>query len=316
MTEKPVTILIPAYRPDRIIGTVGTLARQEFKGFRVRIGLDPASGFTMPDLTFAGLDLEIVHHPSRLGWVGNVNALLRTVDTPYFVVLAHDDGLSPDFLKGAVAALDRAPDAVVAHGTTEHRGVVRAGELAATPSIQGTPFQRMEEFIRRGPHHAELGWRGLIRRDALPGVPRLRTRLSDGQFSNTLFSLELLLYGNSVFVEHIRYIKDTGPAGLSRELVGRAAKEKSVMLADNLACLAVALAEAGDRLSPAERETLLTGYAHWLLALQGTWNVLLDEGDSSGRPFRDLREPVARFVSRALFSCLADEPRFGDSAEG
>lgn len=308
MTARLVTVLIPAYRPDRIIQTLDSLARQEFREFRVRIGLDPSSGYTMPHLPFADLDLEIVQHPSRLGWVGNVNALLETVDTPYFVIVAHDDGLSPDFLKAAVRALEGAPDAVVAHGTTEHRGVVRAGELATTASIRGTPFERIQEYIKRGPDRAELGWRGLIRRALLPEVPRLRTRLSDGQFSNTLFSLELLLFGNSIFVEDIRYIKDTGPAGLSRELVGRPANEKSAMLADNLACLAVALAEAGDRLSPAERETLLAAYAHWLLMLQGTWNVLADESDSGSRPFHELREPVARFVARALLSSVAEEP--------
>lgn len=308
MTGRLVTVLIPAYRPGRILETLGTLARQEFKDFKIRIGLDPSPGYTMPDLSFADLDIEIVQHPARLGWVGNVNALLRSIDTPYFVIVAHDDGLSPDFLKAAVAALDGAPDAVVAHGTTEHRGVVRAGELHTTASICGTPFERLQEYIRRGPDRAELGWRGLIRRAALPGLPRLRVRLSDGQFSNTLFSLELLLHGNSIFVEGIRYIKDTGPAGFSRELVGRPANEKSAMLADNLACLAVALAESGDRLSPAERETLLTDYAHWLLMLQGTWNVLVDENDSGGRPFHQLREPVARFVARALLSSVAEEP--------
>lgn len=309
MTARPVTVLIPAYRPDRIVDTVGTLARQDFKEFRVRIGCDHAPGYTLPDLPFDDLDLEVVQHSKRLGWVGNVNALIASVDTPYFVVVAHDDGLSPGFLGAAVRALDVVPDAVVAHGDTEHRGVVRAGELATTATIRGTPFQRAAEFIRRGPHRAELGWRGLVRREALPQAPRLRVRLSDGQFANTLFSLELLLYGNSVSLDGIRYIKNTGAAGFSRDLVGRSADVKSSMLADNLACLAAALADAGKRLSLAERETILTEYTQWLLMLQGPWNVLADERDSSRRQFRDLREPVARFVAHALLSSVADGPQ-------
>jgi len=312
MNAKPVTVLVPAYRPDRIAETIDTLARQEFKEFRVRVGSDYAPGYTLPDLLCDELDVEVVHHSRRLGWVGNVNALLASVDTPYFVIVAHDDGLSPGFLMAAVQALESCPDAVVAHGATEHRGVVRAGELATTGSICGTPFERVGEFIRRGPHRAELGWRGLIRRNALPREPRLRARLSDGQFANTVFSLELLLYGNSVSLEGIRYVKNTGPAGLSRDLVSRSVDEKSSMLADNLACLAVALAEAADRLSFAERETILTDYTIWLMTLQGPWNVLANERDSSRRRFGDLRAPVARLLARSLLSSMSVEPRPSD----
>ncbi len=309
MTTSPVTVIVPAYRPDRIVDTIGTLAQQDFKAFKVRIGYDHAPDYTPPDVSFDGLDIEIVKHPQRMGWVGNVNTLLASVDTPYFLILAHDDGLSPDFLGIAVRALEDNPCAVVAHGETEHRGTVRVGEIAKTGSICGTPFKRVLEFIRRGPHTAELGWRGLIRRAALPHKPQLRTRRSDGQFSNTLFALEQLIYGNSISIEGIRYIKNTGPTGLSRDLVGRPTNEKSVMLADNLACLAIALREAEDRFCLAESETILTEYALWLLSLQGTWNVLADERDSSRRRLRDVRPQVAGFVARALLSSLADESR-------
>ena len=308
MTTRLLTVLVPAYRPDRILETAESLAVQGFQDFVLRVGYDHADDFEPPELPEAGYTLDVLKHPRRLGWVGNVNALLATVDTTYFIVVAHDDALSPDFLATAIQAMERTADAVVAHGVTEHRGI-RGGEMAQTDSIVGSPFERMAEFIRRGPHRAELGWRGVIRREALPTVPRLRNRLSDGQFANTLFALELMCYGDSISLDGIRYIKNTSPKGLSRDFVSRSADAKSRMLADNLACFAQALAEAGDRLNLNQRELLLTEYAHWLLKLQGPWNVLADEKDSSRRRLRDVREPIARFVARALFSSLTGPPQ-------
>ncbi|PWK55849.1 glycosyltransferase family 2 protein [Silicimonas algicola] len=309
MTARLLTVLVPAYRPDRIVETVQSLADQGFQDFVVRVGYDRADDYEPPDLPRAQFDLDVVQHPRRMGWVGNANALLATVDTPYFVVVAHDDTLSQTFLADAVEAMEREPDAVVVHGVTEHRGMVRAGEVSQTDAIVGSAFERMSEFIRRGPHRAELGWRGLIRREALPTVPHLRTRLSDGQFSNTLFALELLCYGESVSLDGIRYIKNTSSKGLSRDLVSRSADAKSRMLADNLACLADALAAAGDRLDLDQREHLLTEYAHWLLKLQGPWNILADEKDSSRRKLRDVRGQVASFVARALLSSVSGHAR-------
>ena len=308
MTARLLTVLVPAYRPDRIVETVQSLADQGFQDFVVRVGYDHADDYEPPELPRAGFDLDVLQHPRRMGWVENANTLLATVDTPYFIVVAHDDALSPHFLAAAVQAMERTPDAVVVHGVTEHRGI-RGGELSQTDSIVGSAFERMSEYIRRGPHRAELGWRGLIRREALPTVPHLRTRLSDGQFSNTLFALELLGYGDSVSLDGIRYIKNTSSKGLSRDLVSRPADAKSRMLADNLACLADALAAAGDRLDLDQREHLLTEYAHWLLKLQGPWNILADEKDSSRRKLRDVRGQVASFVARALLSSVSGHAR-------
>ncbi len=308
MTAPLVTVLVPAYRPDRIVETVESLVAQGFQNFVLRVGYDHADDYEPPDLPRADFALDILQHRRRVGWVGNVNALLATVDTPYFIVVAHDDALSPDFLASAVQAMERSPGAVVVHGVTEHRGI-RGGELSQTDAIAGTSFERMSEFIHRGPHFAELGWRGLIRREALPMMPRLRTRLSDGQFANTLFALELLCYGDSLSLERIRYIKNTSPKGLSRDLVSRSADAKSRMLADNLACLADVLGDAGDRLDLDQREHLLTEYAHWLLRLQGPWNILADEKDSSRRKLRDVRGQVASFVARALLSSVSGRVR-------
>jgi len=308
VTASLVTVLVPAYRPDRIVETVESLVAQEFQDFVLRVGYDHADYYEPPELPRAEFALDVLQHRQRVGWVGNVNALLATVETPYLIVVAHDDALSPDFLAKAVQAMERSPDAIVVHGVTEHRGI-RGGEFAQTDSIAGTSFERMSEFIRRGPHFAELGWRGLIRREALPGKPRLRTRLSDGQFSNTLFALELLCYGDSISLDGIRYIKNTSSKGLSRDLVSRSADAKSRMLADNLACLAEVLSDAGDRLNLDQREYLLTEYAHWLLKLQGPWNILADEKDSSRRRLRDVRGQVASFVARALLSSVSGHTR-------
>jgi hypothetical protein len=297
-----VTVLVPAYKPDeRLLSTLESLRAQTYPETRILLSMDHVRGHRPPRLPEMS-NLTTIAQPSRLGWVAHVNTLVRQVRTPLFMVLAHDDRVTPRYIERCVNLLSRAPEASVAHGAVGHFGV-RGGEVATTSSIRGSPFARVMEFIRRRPHQAELGWRGVARSTALRAGLRLRTRRSDGMFSNTLWALELLVHGESRVCETEYYEKHTAPDGLSRLYHRRSVEERSAMLADNVACLVDVVQAAG--FTAEEQEQVVTAYVEWLLALQGNWNVVSDERNSDRPPYAEVRPHIARFVAGTVVAATA-----------
>ena len=209
-----VTVLIPSYRPDhRFVRTLESIRDQTHRAVWVNASIDPAHGHTMPQLPQFP-NLTVIHRTTRLGWVGNTNALLATVRTPLFLMLSHDDTLTPDYLEKCVAALSPEPDAVVAHGSVRHHGLRQDAQTSA--SICGTRIERIKTFFRRGPHLAELAWRGVSRSWQLERGLRLRAKRSDGHLSNTLWALESVCHGASIDVPGIFYDRFVEADGLSR----------------------------------------------------------------------------------------------------
>ena len=120
-----VTVLVPAYRPGApFMGCLESLAAQTHPRVKVRVSLDYAPDHSLPELP--ALPHLILHRQSeRLGWVGNVNWLLGRIDTPYAMVLSHDDQLSPSFIAEAAAVLKQRPEVVVVHGEVRYFGIGR-----------------------------------------------------------------------------------------------------------------------------------------------------------------------------------------------
>ena len=296
-----VTVIIPTYRPDaRFVRALECLQAQTHAAVYVNVSVDPAPGHVMPRLPDMPR-LRIIHQPTRLGWVGNTNALLPTVQTPLFLPLSHDDTITPGYIERCVAPLTANPQAVVAHSGFRNRGV-REDEMT-TPSITGSRRERLKTYLDRGPHRAELGWHGVIRSELIGRGLRLRTRRSDGHLSNTLWVLEMLCHGDSLDAPGECYDRYIEPDGLSRQFHKRSTAERSAMLADNAACLLDMARDVG--LPADETEWVMTRWIQWLLELQGNWNVLADEPRSDHRTLEETRPALARFVANVALS-LAD----------
>jgi hypothetical protein len=58
----------------------------------------------------------------RLGWIGNVNALLRAADGDFVFFALHDDPLEPTYVERLVGALETHPRAVLAFADVEAVG--------------------------------------------------------------------------------------------------------------------------------------------------------------------------------------------------
>jgi len=300
-----VTVIIPTYRPDaRFVRTLESIAAQTHAAVFVNVSVDPAPGHEMPKLPDVPR-LTVFHQPARLGWVGNTNALLPTVRTPLFTALSHDDTLTPNYIEKCVAELSASPQAIVAHGAFRNHGA--RDDHFATPSISGPRHERLKEFIRRGPHMAELGWRGVARSSVIGRGIRLRTRRSDGHLSNVLWAMELLCYGESIEVAGEYYDRFIEADGLSRQFHKRSTAERSAMLADNAACVLDMAREVG--LPADETEWIVREWIQWLLGLQGNWNVLADEPNSDQRTVAETRPAMARFAANLALSLAQDSTR-------
>lgn len=303
MHHSGVTVIIPAYRSGhRLVATLESLAGQTVAPERVLLSFDAAQGYEPPRLPHVP-GLEVVRQPTRMGWVAHTNWLIRSVRSAHFLLLYHDDTLSPAYLERGLEALAANPRAIVAHGACHYHGL--RGDTVETPSIRGDRLARAREFLRRGPAAAELAQRGIIRSGMLGSRAHLRSRRSDGMFSNTLWSLEIVLHGESEAIAGESYDKYLDPDGLSRAYHGRSTEERSRMLAESVANCAAMLADSG--IEDPHREELLHSWTSWVLGLEGHWNVLADEPSSARRGVGELRREIAAFAANVAASLVTRE---------
>ena len=105
-----VTVCVPVYNAAPFVAeTLQHIARQSFTDFKVIISVDPGDDSSLDICQSFASDsrFEIVAPPERLGWVGNVNALIARVDTPMFCITPHDDLLNAEYLSVMHDALMR-----------------------------------------------------------------------------------------------------------------------------------------------------------------------------------------------------------------
>lgn len=317
-----VTILIPAYKPsDRFIATMQSLAAQTYRDCLVHVSVDDCEAsrqIPLPDM--GRMRVVVTRQPRRLGWVGNVNTLVAMVSSPYFMVLAHDDCITPRYVERAVDVLDRSPDVITAHGGIRWHGI-RDGEVGLGCDIQGEPIDRIRQCMATGPH-LTLGWRGVTKAVAIDRGLRLRSRRSNGLFANHLWELELLLLGGSVAISDIYYDKYTDPTGLSRTYHTLSYDQKTTALADNVAALVEMVGFHG--LDVREQEEIVSSYIKWLLDLGGAWSIfgkVLNARDASQGSDRSALERFAAQIAILVNSPpqpaeVVDPPDVHDRASG
>lgn len=110
------TIGIPVTRVRYLAETLAGLAAQTERDFEVHVVDNGADGDVAAIVgQFPGLAAQVVRRERQLPPVENWNELLRTVTTPWFVLLSDDDYFEPDHLAGLRALSARWPQAGVLH---------------------------------------------------------------------------------------------------------------------------------------------------------------------------------------------------------
>jgi glycosyltransferase involved in cell wall biosynthesis len=216
-----VLALVPAWKAATFIQrTLDALAAQTYPGLGILVS-DDAS----PDDTAAICErraaadprFRVIRQSRNLGWVGNVNALLREATADYLLFAFQDDLPEPGYVERCVYALEAEAAAVLAfsdirlvrqNGTVEDRCYTRLDGVV-------DPVERARRIAR-----LEGSWwipnRGVFRAGAAREIGGLR-RHRAGEFSaDWPWLLEMSLLGRFVRVPERLVTKIYVPGSLSR----------------------------------------------------------------------------------------------------
>lgn len=204
MTARPaVTALVPAWNAEAFIAsTLDSLAAQDYPALRVLISVDASTDRTAEVCErYAVRDarFRVLRQGVRLGWVGNVNALLAQAETPYGFFAFHDDLLDADYVSSLARLLEADHGAVVAFSdmdTADEAGELKVQRYTALAGV-ADPVERARRILEK----AGAWWaphRGLFRVQVAREIGGLRRHLA-GEFSaDWPWLLHLALRGSFV----------------------------------------------------------------------------------------------------------------------
>lgn len=216
-----VVALVPVWRAAAFLGaTLDALAAQTWPNFEVLISDDasPDDSAAIAERRAAGDPrFRVIRQPRNLGWVGNVNALLRAARGDFLLFAFQDDLPEPEYVERCVRALEANPRAIIAYSD-----IVL---VHADGSREEKRYQRLEGLTDRVARarsiaHLEGSWyipnRGVFRAAAVTAIGGLRKHRA-GEFSaDWPWLLHLSLLGEFVRVPKRLVTKIYLPTSLSR----------------------------------------------------------------------------------------------------
>jgi glycosyltransferase involved in cell wall biosynthesis len=216
-----VSIGLPVFNGERFLArAIDSILHQEFCEFELVIS-DNASTDATQEIgrSFSARDERVsyIRHDVNRGPAWNWSHLVLVTSAPLFKWAAHDDELLPSWLARCVAALDEAPEAVVAY--SRRTRIDAAGNVLAPSrprpkrflAPDAGPGERLADFLARTTSCIEAF--GVIRRRALE-----RTRLVlPFPASDRVLLAELVLQG--------RFVEIPDELFLHREHEGRSIRQ-------------------------------------------------------------------------------------------
>jgi len=271
------TVCVPVFRPGtRLAETLRSIEVQTYRDFRVHVSIDggDSESESLCQEFLRDPRFHLILQPRRLGWVGNVNALLSQVDTELFCIQPHDDVIHETYLARLLEHLDRSPRAVSAFCDIRLLGERDGHEirgLMCQASVQGERLERQRRLLE---HYLwGIAWRGLTRASALPEAGLMRGNRVGNYAADVVWVAQLARAGELHRVPGELYFKHHHGTTVSG-VWGRWPMWKK-MLAWLVHCgqvLAVALPVAK---SPPERLTLIRAFVSRLLNVrhkfEGQW---------------------------------------------
>jgi glycosyltransferase involved in cell wall biosynthesis len=170
-----VSVGLPVYNGENFLeDAIRSVLRQTFGDLELVV-CDNASVDRTQTICrdYAAMDprLRYHRHPRNLGAAPNYNRCFALSQGELFKWLSHDDRLLPGYLAATVAALDAAPDAVLAHTVVDYidaQGLVFAHyDSGLAQADHPDPARRFAALVLRS--HACVDFFGTIRRTALEG---------------------------------------------------------------------------------------------------------------------------------------------------
>ena len=281
-----VTVCVPVFNAEVFLAeTLDSIAAQSLADINVLISLDRSDDDSesvcrryLHDRRF-----QLIVQPERLGWVGNVNALIERVDTPYFCITPHDDLLAPQYLAEVYSLAASDPAIACAYSDLEGFGATRLH--MAQPDIRGTTIERIIDFLLN--HFAVVPFRGIVRRRSSDDRPYIPTGLPGDFAADTVWMMHIALRGELRRVPWTLYAKRYHDASVHAPWRDWPREKLIALWAEQAAvCARVALEHVGDS---REREVVL---AAALMRVAGV-------GDS--RTYATPKEPLEVAAATAIF---------------
>ena len=158
------TICIPAYRSgSSLVPTLRSALGQTRRDLRVEVAIegtdDAEETLTVCRDFEADPRLRVRVNDGVLGWAENIDAMLGRVETPFYLILPHDDLLHPEYVERLLAEHEREPGAAVAYADMFFLGP--QGRRKSSPIGRGDRDQRLQDFYLAGAE--AVPWRGVTR---------------------------------------------------------------------------------------------------------------------------------------------------------
>ena len=196
MSSSKVSIGMPVYNGDNYLAeTLDSILGQTYQNFEVVISDNGSTdGTERICREYVAKDPRFQYHRSEvnLGVSRNFKRAVGLSSGDYFMFLAHDDKLAPEFLERCVAVLDTQPEVVLCYP--------KAIEIDA----QGNPLYKKEQPLDAGSPRPHLRFRQMIRMDhncetlfALIRADVLKKTVIHGDFpdGDRVMQAEVSLYG-------------------------------------------------------------------------------------------------------------------------
>lgn len=144
-----VTLCIPVYNGAAFVAaTLASALAQTYPHCRLLVSVEPSTdaSWEICESYWQNPQVTVVAQPQRLGWVAHCNWLLQQVQTPYFMLLPHDDLIAPHYVAAQLAVLQQHPEAVGSCSAIaclgDYAGVVLPGY-----ELRGATLGRVVEML-------------------------------------------------------------------------------------------------------------------------------------------------------------------------
>ena len=152
-TTPRVTIGLPTYRRGHLIRrALASIATQSYRNFVLVIsdnaGKDPETLAAVKEFSGNLPEVVVIAQKDNIGALENFKFLLAAAKTEYFMWLADDDEISPDYLEELVGLLDADPGTVTAMGRWKHMTSPTVGMIRSQIRLDSTHrLHRLFRFV-------------------------------------------------------------------------------------------------------------------------------------------------------------------------
>jgi len=206
--DELITVCIPSYNSRPYIeSALKSVLAQTFSRFKILIAIEPTKDYlhTLRICEKYNSDGQIRSQINEkiLGWGTNVNQLLQRVETPYFIILPHDDVLHPSYMEALYDKIQASPDVMVAYADMAFFDY--ASGFKSLEILGGRSFNRLLSFYLGGAE--AVPWRGVTRTSILNNGFAFPDNEFGGYAVECEWAQNMLIEGEAIRVPESLYFK-------------------------------------------------------------------------------------------------------------